>query len=78
LWNRMGPIIERAVKQSVLVGNPPLVRPAAAEASVARLRGTVAMVLKERFGSAVERRPRIAKLVRKPIVLRRGAEVMSV
>ena len=78
LWNRMGPVIERAVKQSVLVGNPPLVRPAAAEASVARLRGTVAMVLKERFGSAVERRPRIAKLVRKPIVLRRGAEVMSV
>jgi predicted NBD/HSP70 family sugar kinase len=78
LWSRMGPVIERAVKQSVLIGNPPSVRPAAAEASVARLRGTVAMVLQERFGSVVERRPRIAKLLRKPIVLRRGAEVMSV
>lgn len=78
LWSRMGPLIERAVKQSVLIGNPPSVRPAAAEASVARLRGTVAMVLQERFGSVVERRPRIAKLLRKPIVLRRGAEVMSV
>ncbi len=73
----MGPIIERAVKHSVLVGNPPSVRPAAAEPSVARLRGTVAMVVQERFGSAVDRRRRIAKLLRKPTVQRRGVEVMS-
>jgi hypothetical protein len=66
MWNHMGPVIERAVKQSVLIGNPPSVRPAAAEPSVARLRGTVAMVLQEHFGSAVDRRTGIAKLLRKP------------
>lgn len=77
LWNHMGPVIERAVKQSVLVGNPPLVRPAAAEPCVARLRGTVAMVVQEHFGSAVARKRRFAKLLRKPTVQRRGVEVMS-
>jgi len=77
LWSQMGPVIERAVKQSVLVGNSPLVRPAPAEPSVARLRGTVAMVVQEHFGSAVDRRPRIAKLLHKPTVQRRGVEVMS-
>ena len=78
LWNQMGPVIERAVKQAVLVGNPPLVRPASAEPSVARLRGTVAMVVQEYFGSiVVGRRPRIAKLPRKPALQRRGVEVMS-
>lgn len=77
LWNQMGPVIERAVKQAVLVGNPPLVRPASAEPSVARLQGTVAMVVQEHFGSAVARKPRIAKLLRKPAVQRRGVEVMS-
>ena len=61
LWTRMGPVIEEAVKQSVLVGNPPRIRPAAAEPSVARLRGTVALVLQKHFGieSRGERRRRI-------------------
>jgi predicted NBD/HSP70 family sugar kinase len=77
LWNHMGPVIEHAVKQSVLVGNPPLVRPAAAEPSVARLRGTVAMVLQEHFGSGIERRPGIARTSRKPTVKKTGVEVMS-
>lgn len=77
LWSHTGPVIERAVRQSVLVGNPPLVRPASAEPSVARLRGTIAMVVQEHFGSAVDRRARIAKLLRKPTVQRRGVEVMS-
>ena len=77
LWHHMGPIIERAVKQSVLIGNPPSVRPAAAEPSVARLRGTVSMVLQEHFGSGVDRRPGITKLPCKPTVQRRGVEVMS-
>ena len=77
LWSHMGPIIERAVKDSVLIGNPPLVRPAAAEPSVARLRGTVAMVLQDHFGSGVDRRPGVAKLLRKPTVPSTGVEVMS-
>lgn len=77
MWNHMGPVIERAVKHSVLIGNPPSVRPAAAEPSVARLRGTIAMVLQEHFGSAVDRRTGIAKLLRKPTVPALGVEVMS-
>ncbi len=77
MWKHMGPIIEHAVKQSVLVGNPPLVRPAAAEPSVARLRGTVAMVLQEHFGSGVDRRPGTARVSRKPSVQKTGVEVMT-
>ena len=52
LWKHMGPVIEDAVGKAVLVGRPPRVRPAAAEPSVARLRGTVALVLQKHFGSA--------------------------
>ncbi len=50
LWNRLGPVIEAEVGASVLVGKPPRVRPAAAEPSVARLRGAVALVLQKHFG----------------------------
>ncbi|HET8823899.1 MAG TPA: ROK family transcriptional regulator [Terriglobales bacterium] len=77
MWSHMGPVIERAVKQSVLIGNPPSVRPAAAEPSVARLRGTVAMVLQEHFGSSIDRRTGVIKLLRKPTVQPTGVEVMS-
>src|SRR6185503_18220524 len=56
MWNHVRPTIERAVKEAVLVGKPPLVRPAAAEPSVARLRGTVALVLQEHFGFGLTRR----------------------
>jgi predicted NBD/HSP70 family sugar kinase len=51
-WNRFGPVIEAEVAAGVLVGRPPRVRPAA-EPGVARLRGTVALVLQKHFGASV-------------------------
>jgi predicted NBD/HSP70 family sugar kinase len=48
LWSRFGPIIEAEVAAGVLVGKPPRVRPA--EGKLARLRGTVALVLQNHFG----------------------------
>ncbi|HXA56491.1 MAG TPA: ROK family transcriptional regulator [Candidatus Acidoferrum sp.] len=50
-WNRLGPLITEEVAAGVLAGNPPKVRPAA-EPGMARLRGTVALVLKKYFGPA--------------------------
>jgi predicted NBD/HSP70 family sugar kinase len=47
-WQRLGPVIQAEVAAGALVGNPPRVRPA--EGSMARLRGTVALVLKKHFG----------------------------
>lgn len=55
-WGRLGPLIQSAVASAVLVGKPPLVRPAEASPSTARLRGTVAMVLQKHFGPVMERR----------------------
>ncbi len=49
MWDRYGPVIEAEVAKSVLVGAPPRVR-AAANPSLARLRGTVALVLQQSFG----------------------------
>jgi len=49
LWKRLGPVIEAEVAAAVLVGKPPRVRPAA-DPSMARLRGAVALVLKRHFG----------------------------
>lgn len=51
-WKRFGPVIEAEVAAGVLVGRPPRVRPAA-EPGVARLRGTVALVLQKHFGPSV-------------------------
>jgi predicted NBD/HSP70 family sugar kinase len=51
LWKRLGPVIEAEVAAATLVGKPPRVRPAA-DPSLARLRGAVALVLKKHFGSA--------------------------
>jgi predicted NBD/HSP70 family sugar kinase len=48
LWDRFGPAIEAEVRAAVLVGNPPRVRPA--EGNMARLRGSVALVLQKHFG----------------------------
>jgi predicted NBD/HSP70 family sugar kinase len=59
LWNRLGPVIESQVAAAVLVGKPPRVRPAEAEPSTARLRGTAAMVLQKHFGPAVKRGTRL-------------------
>ena len=50
LWSRVGPLIEASVANAALVGKPPRVRPAEADPSTARLRGTVAMVLQKHFG----------------------------
>ena len=49
-WKRLGPIIEAEVAAASLIGNPPRVRPAAAKPGMARLRGTVALVLQKHFG----------------------------
>jgi len=47
-WQRLGPVIQAEVAAGALVGHPPRVRPA--EGSMARLRGTVALVLQKHFG----------------------------
>ena len=47
-WQRVGPVIQAEVAAGALVGDPPRVRPA--EGSMARLRGTVALVLQKHFG----------------------------
>jgi predicted NBD/HSP70 family sugar kinase len=49
-WHRFGPVIEAEAAAGVLVGKPPRIRPA--EGLMARLRGTVALVLQKNFGSA--------------------------
>ena len=51
-WPRLGPIIEAEVAAAVLAGKPPRVRAASAEPSLARLRGTVALVLQRHFGAS--------------------------
>lgn len=48
-WDRFAPIIEAAVAKATLVGRTPRLRPAT-DPSVARLRGTVALVLQKHFG----------------------------
>ena len=51
LWHQFGPVIESEVAAGALVGKAPRIRPAA-EPCVARLRGTVALVLQRHFGAA--------------------------
>ncbi len=64
-WPRFGPVIEAEVAAGALVGMPPRVRPAA-EPGMARLRGTVALVLQKHFGHGVrtaeEERPQAVAL----------------
>ena len=67
LWDRMGPVIEAEVAASVLVGKAPRVRPAAAEPSVARLRGAVALVLQKHFGPSAPMRGRDAAKPRRGV-----------
>src|SRR5207249_4525936 len=47
-WRRFGSLIEKEVGMGFLAGRPPRVRPV--EGEMARLRGTVALVLQKRFG----------------------------
>ena len=49
-WQRFGPVIQAEVAAGSFLGDPPQVRPAEAEGDLARLRGTVALVLQEHFG----------------------------
>ena len=49
-WKRFGPVIQAEVAAGSFLGDPPQVRPAEAEGDLARLRGTVALVLQEHFG----------------------------
>ena len=53
MWKRLAPVIESEVAAAVLAGEPPKVRPAGAEPSVARLRGSVALVLQKHFGPSI-------------------------
>jgi predicted NBD/HSP70 family sugar kinase len=46
-WERFSPVIEAEIAAGMLVGKPPLVRPA--EGNMARMRGTVALVLQKHF-----------------------------
>ena len=55
LWDRFGPVIEAEVASGVLIGKAPRVRPALAEPSMARLRGTVALVLQRHFAPSAHR-----------------------
>ena len=48
-WQRFGRVIEAEVAAATLVGTPPRVRPAE-NPGMARLRGTIALVLKRHFG----------------------------
>jgi predicted NBD/HSP70 family sugar kinase len=52
-WQRFGPLIQAEVAAGALVGSPPRVRPA--EGTMARLRGTVALVLQKHFGPSALR-----------------------
>ena len=56
LWSRVGPRLELDAVAAALAGKPPRIRPAEADPSTARLRGTVAMVLQKHFGPTAERR----------------------
>lgn len=53
MWDRFGPIIEAEMVSGVLGGRAPRLRPAMAEPSMARLRGTVALVLQKHFGPSI-------------------------
>ncbi len=53
-WALMGPIIEAEVAAAVVAGRAPRVRPAEADPRLARLRGTVALVLQKHFGASPE------------------------
>lgn len=48
MWARFGPIIKEEMASGLIVGAPPRVRPG--EGNMARLRGTVALVLQKHFG----------------------------
>src|SRR5207248_2179900 len=49
-WARFAPIVEAEVKNGMLFGKPPRICPA--EGNMARLRGTVALVLQKHFGAS--------------------------
>jgi predicted NBD/HSP70 family sugar kinase len=68
LWGRFGPVIEAEVAASILVGKPPRVRPAS-DPGVARLRGTVALVLQKHFGPADRQLEQVRSGVREAVAV---------
>ena len=68
-WQRLGPVIEAEVRAAVLVGKPPRVRPA--EGVMARLRGTVALVLQKHFGPSDRAAERYQSALAEPRVVGR-------
>lgn len=67
MWNRMWPIIEAEVGLAVLAGKAPRIRPALAEPALARLRGTVALVLQKHFGPSGRELKAEPKATKKPL-----------
>jgi hypothetical protein len=64
-------VIEASVAAAALAGKPPRVRPAKADPSTARLRGTVAMVLQKHFGP-IKERSRHGKILAEPKPIRKA------
>ncbi len=70
-WDRFAPVIESAVAKATLAGKPPRVRPAT-DPSVARLRGTVALVLQKHFGPLPRRASQSGVAGTKRLAMLRG------
>lgn len=68
LWNQLGPIIKAEVASGILVGPAPRIRQAA-DPKMARLRGTVALVLQKHFG-ATRRKGSPRRLKARPAAVR--------
>lgn len=66
LWPRFGRLIQAEVASAALGGNAPRIRPALAEPGMARLRGTVALVLQKHFGASPAARAAAPKEFRGP------------
>ena len=60
-WSRLEPLITAELGEGVLFGKPPRIRPA--EGIMARLRGSVALVLQGEFGVAVPEAAKVAVAV---------------
>ncbi|PYY13166.1 MAG: sugar kinase, partial [Acidobacteria bacterium] len=65
-WARFAPIVEAEVKSGMLFGKPARIRPA--EGNMARLRGTVALVLQKHFGASAR-----AAATQAPLLAKRKA-----
>lgn len=71
-WEQFAPVIEAEVAKATLAGPAPRVRPPASDPSVARLRGTVALVLQKHFGPLPHRENGNGIVTAKRLVRRPG------